>query len=297
MLNLERLRVLNAIATHGSVQAAADSLDVSPSAVSQQIAKLEQEVGQPLLVRSGRGIRLTDTAQLLAARASTLLDAVEKLEGDLDDLHGNVAGTITITAFPTAARGLGPRLVQQLHAAYPNLIVSIHEEEPTTAIPALSRGETDIVIGQDWSNSPVVLPNGLTKQHLFNDIVDIALPKDHRLAKRREITFKQLADQPWVSWPPGSTCGDWLIHTYRTNGNEPRVAHIVGEHTTQLAFVEAGLGAAVIPRLGRPPVPEGVKLVRSSPTFHRSIFAAWRTNNAQRSNITAVKQVLTKLKP
>jgi DNA-binding transcriptional LysR family regulator len=296
MINLDRLRVLHAIATHGSVNGAAVALHVSASAISQQVAKLEREIGQDILIRSGRGIRLTEAALLLANRASPLLAAMEELEGDLDDLGSNVSGTITIAAFPTAARGIGPRLVQRVQRAHPDLRLSLREEEPTESIPALVRGDVDVVIAQDWFNAPIALPPGLVKHTLFDDVVDIALPLAHPLAKRRQVTLEQLAVQPWVTWPAGTICGDWLLHTYRSIGREPVIAHTAGEHATQLAFVDAGLGAAVIPRLGRGAVPSGVRMVRSSPSLLRHVFATWRVNNARRTSVAAVQSALDTLR-
>lgn len=287
--------MLHGIAVYGSVQRAADALHVSSSAISQQVAKLEREVGQPLLVRSGRGVRLTDAAVLLASRASSLLEAIEELEGDLDSMRASVGGNLNVSAFPTAARGLGPNLIKQLGKKHPDLSVSLREQEPTESIPALLRGEVDMVIAQDWLNSPIALPSELSKEELFDDVVDVALPHDHCLAKRREVTLEQLAEQKWVTWPAGTICGDWLVHTYRLAGLEPVVAHTALEHATQLAFVEAGLGAAVIPRLGRGLVPEGVRMVKSSPALRRRVFAAWRTTNARRVSIAAVRDALVVL--
>src|SRR6476620_5133242 len=116
MLNLDRLRALHAVSAHGSIIAAAETLNVTTSAVSQQLAKLEAETGQTLLERHGRGVRLTDAAAALVNDNEV------------------VAGQITIAAFATAARGLAPHAVRALLKKYPQLSITFHEQEPHESI-------------------------------------------------------------------------------------------------------------------------------------------------------------------
>src|SRR5512144_2539133 len=103
MLSLERLRVLHAVATTGSVVGAAGVLRVTTSAVSQQVNRLEREVGQRLVERHGRGVRLTEAGALLAGRAGELLTHVERVESDLAEHRGAVVGDLRVAAFATAA--------------------------------------------------------------------------------------------------------------------------------------------------------------------------------------------------
>jgi DNA-binding transcriptional LysR family regulator len=292
MLSVERLRVLCAVATHQSVAAAARSLNVSSSAVSQALAKLTKETRQELLVRDGRGVRLTGVGQLLADRAASLIDAVDLLEGDLNAFSDAVAGPVRIAAFPTAARGLGPALLLALHESYPELSPSLVEQEPTESLLLLARGEVDVVIAQDWSNAPRSVTPDVERLDLFDDIADIAVSDSHRLSRRRSVRLDELAGERWVTWPSGSICHDWLVHTYRAQGREPIIAHTASEHATQLALVAAGLGPAVIPRLGRGDVPDGVRLIAVEPALHRHVFVAWRANTVRRSNVHAVKDAL-----
>lgn len=295
MINFERLRVLRSVAEQGSVQAAASALHVSASAVSQQIAKLEREVRYPLLEPNGRGVRLTDAAMYLSERTAHLLASMEELEAELDGFRNQVAGAVRISAFATAARGIAPALLAALRTKYPALRPSLVEQEPTEALPLLARGEIDIVITQDWFNAPLVLPPGLDRVDLFDDVADVALPSNHRLAHRRSVRLENLFDEEWITWPPGTICHDWLLHTYRTMGHEPEVAHTASEHATQLALVAAGLGPAVMPRLGRGAVPAGVSIVTVTPALHRRVFAAWRSSTPHRMNTFAVRDTLIDL--
>ena len=287
MLNLDRLRALHAVSAHGSIIAAAETLNVTTSAVSQQLAKLELETGQTLLERHGRGVRLTDAAAALVLRTHRVLSLLEEAEAELEANDHAVAGQITIAAFATAARGLAPHALASLSKKYPQLAITFHEQEPGESIPKLVRRDVDLIIINDWENAPLALPDGLTKAPLFDDVADIALPPGHRLAKAKRVRLSDLAGEQWIAWQPGSICHDFLLHTLRTQGHEPKIAHTAGEYATQLALVAAGLGACVLPRLGRGPVPAGVRVVTSEPALRRHVYAAWRTHATRRTVIRA----------
>jgi len=287
MLNLDRLRALHAVSARGSIIAAAETLNVTTSAVSQQLAKLEQETGQTLLERHGRGVRLTDAAANLVARTQAVLSLLEEAEAELEATDTAIAGQITISAFATAARGLAPQAIIALRKKYPQLAITFHEQEPGESIPRLVRRDVDLIIVNDWQNAPIALPEGLTKAPLFDDIADIALPPGHRLARAKSVKLSDLAGEEWIAWQAGSICHDWLLHTLRKEGHEPKIAHTAAEYATQLSLVAAGLGAAVLPRLGRGPVPKGVTVLPAVPSLRRHVYAAWRTHATRRTVIRA----------
>jgi DNA-binding transcriptional LysR family regulator len=295
MIDLDRLRSLHAVAAHGSLQAAAEALHVSPSAVSQQIAKLEREIGEPLLARRGRGVALTDAAEVLTRHAERALSVLRQAEAEIDARRREVSGAISIAAFATAVRGLGPEALRRLSAANPKLEVELHELEPIPAIPRLVRGDFDLVIAQDWVNAPLPIPEGLERAPLLDDAADIALPKSHRLAatrKGRKVPLEDLAEERWVASEPGSICHDWLMNTLRSLGREPAVRHTALEFATQLAMVGAGLGITVIPRLGRGPIPADVRLVACEPALVRHIYALWRSDTTRRRAVKAAVEAL-----
>ena len=292
MLNLERLRVLHAVSSTGSVGAAADTLHVTTSAVSQQIARLEREIGQSLVERQGRGVRLTEAGSVLAEHAGRLLDEVERVEADLAGRRGAVVGRLTIAAFATAARGLVPAAMRALRAEYPALSVRLTELEPTEAIPALCRGDVDVAIVQDWSEAPLELPDGLARRALLDDLLDVAVPATHPLAGRDRLTLAELACEDWIMWTSGQICHDWLRQTLHGNGIRADVTHTASEHSTQLALVAAGMGVAIIPRLGREPVPDTVRVIEVRPRLSRQVYALWRASAARRPAVGAVVEAL-----
>ena len=296
-MDLERLRVLDAVHTAGSVVGAARALHVTTSAVSQQMTRLEREVGQRLTERHGRGIRLTQAGTLLAREAAELLAHAEQVEARLAGYRGAVAGTLSIAAFATAARGLLPSALRDLQSRYPDLSISLSEQEPDEAIPAVSRGDLDIAVVQEWPDTPLALPGGLARRDLLEDAFDVALPAGHPLAGQHSVAIKELADDGWISWISGQICHDWLVRTLRAHGAQPRILHTASEHSTQLALVAAGLGVAVIPRLGREPASASVRFVPIDPSPIRRIYALWRASSAARPAISATLGALQRACP
>ena len=136
MLNVERLRALHAVAAQGSVLAAADTLHVTTSAVSQQLAKLEREVGRPLLEKQGRGVRLTDAGRRLVAHAEQVLSMLVRAEAELEATRDVIGGRLSIAAFATSMRGLAPQALVALRARYPQLQPALLQPERVPQAPA-----------------------------------------------------------------------------------------------------------------------------------------------------------------
>lgn len=286
-MNLERLRILWAIGRHGSVSGAAEGLHVTTSAISQQMAKLEREVGQRLITRNGRGVRLTDAGRLLARHADRILSEIQLAEADLEAHRGEAVGEVLVGAFPTSLRGLGPEALRWVKDRHPGLRIDIREVEPDVSVNQVVRGELDLAIVLDWSNKPLSLPAGLAKAPLLTDAADLALPADHRLADRDSIDIAELGDEEWIAWPEGQFCRDWLMYTLRGKGIEPKVTHTAEEHPTQLVLVAEGFGVAVAPRLGQVSIPPGVVMIPCQEQWRRHIYLIWREEADQRPTVQA----------
>lgn len=293
MLNLERLRVLQAIAVYGSVSGAADVLHVTTSAVSQQIRKLEQETGHKLVKRSGRGIELTFIAQRLASRASAVLALVEETEAELQESIGAPIGQLTLGAFPTAVRGLVPDALKLLMTRAPDLTVLVRELDFDSPLVLVERGDLDVGIVQDWEHVPIVWPDTVRRKLLLTDRAMVALPAFHRLASSSQLRISDLVQEGWISRVRRSTCHEWLVHTMRSNSAEPRIVHTVNEHSTQLALVAAGVGLAMVPTLGLAPVPADVQVLPVEPALTRRVFAVWRSEGSVRPSLRATVDALS----
>ncbi|NUO61665.1 MAG: LysR family transcriptional regulator [Hamadaea sp.] len=271
-MDLGRLRALDAVATCGSVLAAADALHITPSAVSQQLAKLDRETGTRLLERDGRGLRLTDAGHILAAHAARVLAAVDEAESALAAYHQEVTGTISIAAFATACRGLLPRALAELAAKHPQLSTRIAETNPYEAMDALTRGRAEVVVADDWPEIGLVLPEGVAHVTLGHDRADLIVPSGHRLAGAPAGPLARAAGERWIASPPGTICHDWLLRVLP--GVRPDF--LVGEFETQQTLVAAGLGVALIPRLARTHTVPGTAVVPVEPGPTRRVVVAWR---------------------
>lgn len=288
MLELGRLRALHAVSTYGSVQEAAAALHVTTSAVSQQLGKLEREVGQRLVERNGRGVRLTDAALLLAGHAGRILTQVEEARSDLEASRGAVHGHVTVAAFASGARGLMPPVLCALRDRYPDLTVELRELEMDDSIPMVERGDVDVAIVNDWDTEPLAPIDGIVKTPLVDDVFDLVLPARHRLAGRDAVNLAEMDGEPWIGWTKGSICNLWLMRTVRGLGIEPWIAHTVEDHHTQMTLVAAGLGAAMLPRIGRPVPTPDVRIVALRPSLARHIFALNRTGASRRPTVRTV---------
>lgn len=297
MLDLGRLRALHAVSVHGTVGAAATALGYTPSAVSQQIAKLERETRTTLLERSGRGVRLTDEAHQLADTAQELMALVEEAEVRLEERRGLPAGRLTIGCFPSAARGLMPRVLADLARRHPELDARLTEVDPHLSVDLVARGVLDVAVAHDWDIAPLPVPPGVEQAVIGDDLCDVLVPREHPLAARESVRREELTEERWITQPPGTVCHDWLMRTLRAAGCEPLIAHQAEENHTQVALVAAGLGVALVPRLGRGALPAEVAPVRLDPVPTRRLRALWRTGAARRPAITETVRTLRELWP
>jgi DNA-binding transcriptional LysR family regulator len=287
---LDRLRALDALATQGSVAGAAGALHLTPSAVSQQLAKLEREAGAALTEPAGRGLRLTPAGRMLAEHATEILARVAAARLDLDRLRDEVVGELRIGAIPTSVHALAPATLARLQAAHPDLRVALADGEAEETLPAVLAGDLDLAVVENWEGLPAPVPPGTSRARLCEDVIDLLLPADHRLAGRRRgaeldpgpgpgpVALADVDDLDWVADGNDTRAQNWLLQTLRGQGLEPRVTCRVCGFGMHVELV-AGVGvAALVPRLARPPLPPGVVSVTTTPLLRRSIDAVWRTD-------------------
>ncbi|MEV6024269.1 LysR family transcriptional regulator [Streptomyces sp. NPDC052036] len=297
MLDLQRLRALHAVSVHGTVGAAAAALGYTPSAVSQQIAKLERETRTTLLEREGRGVRLTDEARQLAATAQTLMAIVERAETELEERRGVPAGRLTVAAFPSAARGLMPGVLADLGRRHPALDARLTEIDPHLSVDLVAKGAVDLAVVHDWDIAPLPAPPRVEQAVIGDDLCDLLVPAGHPFAGRESVRREELGGERWICQPPGRVCHDWLLRTLRAAGHEPEVVHQADENPTLVALVAAGLGVALIPRLGRGPLPPEVVEIALDPMPVRRLYALWRAGAARRPAIAQTVRTLQEFWP
>ncbi|GAA4784773.1 LysR family transcriptional regulator [Actinomycetospora chlora] len=278
MFALDRLRALDALARQGSIAGAAAALHLTPSAVSQQLAKLEREAGAPLTEPAGRGLRLTAAGRMLAEHATEILARVAAARLDLDRLRDEVVGELRIGAIPTSVHALAPAALARLRADHPDLRVALADGEAEETLPAVLAGDLDLAIVENWDGAPAPIPAGTSRARLCDDVIDLLLPAGHRLAGEGPVSLAEVDDLDWVADGSATRAGLWLLQTLRALGLAPRVPCQVRGFGMHIELV-AGIGvAALVPRLARPPLPAGVVAVTTDPHLRRSIDAVWRTD-------------------
>jgi DNA-binding transcriptional LysR family regulator len=286
MIDLGRLRALHAVASYGTVLAAGQALHCTPSAISQQIGKLERETGSTLVEKDGRRLRLTEAGQLLADHAERVLTSLDEAEAALAAHRDTVTGRLTVSTFATACRALLPHALRTLTAAHPGLSISVIEVNPHEGLEMLRRGHVDIAVLDDWPEVALRYPSCVSRVQLGEDHADLIVPLHHRLTG--EIALEEARDERWIGVRAGDVCYEYLIR--RLPGVVPDFQ--VGEFETQLTLIAAGLGVGLIPRLARGPLSEDVRVVRINPTPMRRVVLAWRDSSAARPAIRAAEQAL-----
>ncbi|MGZ4446158.1 MAG: LysR family transcriptional regulator [Nocardioides sp.] len=295
MIDLAALASLRAVDTHGSVVAAADALGFTPSAVSQQVKRLERQTGVPLLERVGRGVVLTGHGRHLVEAGARVLADLEEVESGLHRQAGTVAGSLRLTAFSTAMRGLVAPVVRRLRDAHPDLALTLTEREPWDTVDLVATGQTDIGVVHSWGDVGISIPDHLATTPLAHDVADVVVADDHRLAGRGRVTPADLVDEDWIATPEGTICRQWLTRMYAGTGRLPRIAHTSMEFDSHLALVRAGLGIALVPRLGRRPLDDGLTAVAAhDPVPTRDVVAVHRRSMTDSPAVAAVLTALSR---
>jgi DNA-binding transcriptional LysR family regulator len=239
MLDVARLRVIDAVARHGSVTAAAKELHYSQPSVSHHLARLEAETGALLLQRVGRGIRLTEAGRLLADRAAEILGRIEAADTELAAHVGLTAGRVRLAGFASAIGALVPRAVATLAGKHPGLQVSLIDTHPPEALDLLRAGSIDVALIFRYDESEPE-PVGVHLHHLLDDPI-------YLLTTRRGATLAALRDATWIAGC--DRCRGHLLALCANEGYEPRIGYTSDDMVVMQALVAAGLGVTTIPGL------------------------------------------------
>jgi molybdate transport repressor ModE-like protein len=250
MLDVRRMKVLREVATQGSFSAAAEALSYTQSAVSQQIAALEREVGTKLVERSARGVRLTDAGEALVRHTEAVLANLAEAEAELEAIAGVRGGRVRLASFPSAGSAIVPQVIANFRASYPAVEINLIEAEPDDSVPRLRAGELEIALTYSPSLMGEESTSGLELEELLEDPFFAVLPKDHPLAGRSRIKLKDLAPDPWINGTGACPCSGQVRMACTMAGFEPHVAFESDDFATVQGLVAAGVGVALIPDLG-----------------------------------------------
>lgn len=293
-LTLQQLRMLREVANRDTIAAAAAALGYTPSAVSQQLAGLERSTGVAVLERVGRNVRLTDAGRELVRHADALLAGLEAAQVALEQVNGEVRGQIDVTVYESVAATLLPRLLLRLAERHPELALRTRQLDPDLAIEELANGSVDLAFAIDYRHAPAPPRDDIVRCPILEDRFHLVVADDDPLAGPT-VALSDLADRPFISSPPGLSCGRCVVSACRDAGFEPNVAHQLDDYPTTLHLVAARQGVALVPDLGLVQPLPGIRILGLEPALSRTVQLAYRTASAARPAIVAIRETLCDL--
>jgi LysR family transcriptional regulator, hydrogen peroxide-inducible genes activator len=272
-MEMHQLRYFVAVAQTGNFSRAAEACFVSQPSLSQQIAKLERNVGRRLLDRLGRRAQLTDAGRQLLDSALAILATVEDAERRLRD-DSNLAGCrLNLGAIPTIAPYLLPVILKRFEERHPGAEITVHEDVTQNLIGAVVVGDLDLAIA--------ALPiddDRLAIEELWSEPLLLALPRRHRLVRKKQITVDALQDERFLLLTEMHCLGEQVLSYCRGHECRPRIACRSAQIATMQALMQQGLGITLLPEMAtKDRASTGIvhrRLAGQSP--HRTVTVCWR---------------------
>jgi DNA-binding transcriptional LysR family regulator len=267
MFDVKQLRVLRAVAEHGSFSAAAEALSYTQPAVSQQIAALERRAGTTLVDRESRGVRLTDAGRALVRHADAVLARLAAAQADLDAVAGVRGGRVRIAAFPTAAASLLPPALAIFGERHPEVELSFVTGEPEEAAAMLRAAELEMAIVYEYRHMEQPdferLYDGIELHELLEDPMYLALSRRHPCARKQRLRLQDVAEETWIQADGTDECGRLHYAACASAGFEPHSRGFKSDDYNIIqGLIAAGVGVAFLPALALPNLRDDI-VVRS----------------------------------
>ncbi|HLR27198.1 MAG TPA: LysR family transcriptional regulator [Ruania sp.] len=285
-LSLHRLRMLRELRRRGTITAAAAVLHYSPSAVSQQLAQLERDVGVPLLERHGRRLRLTDLGQVLADHAEEILASVERATMALERAESGVSARLEGGVWASVAAGLIPPALTALATEHPGIEVRTWELVPEDTAQAVRDGSLDFSFVIDYSDYSMPWDPALERRMIAVERLHAAVPVG--VVPSATVNLAELAEHPWILAGPRSHFGKAVRIACHRHSFEPVISHEVEEQATALAMVAGGLGVTLVSDLALEQLPDGVDVIALTEPVVRTVSIAHRATPTPRRSLELV---------
>lgn len=295
-MELHQLHMLRELGELGSIKAVADTLSVTPSAVSQHISMLQRHVDTPLTRRDGRNLVLTEAGQVLAAAGAQVIDAMATAEAAIGAYQHDAGGTVTISGFHSAGQALFAPLVRRLAALGGEAVPRVKFSDEDVAqhdFPALT-ARYDLVLAHRMDHSPEWPVERVTVIPLAHEPLDVAMAVDHPLAGRHSLKASDVVGFPWVSSRSGYSPADVLVAVGAMASRPVEVVHRINDYSTVAALVSTGDVIGLLPRYtSSPALNDGVVLrPLAGINTERRIDLLVRPENLKRSSVQLVAQAL-----
>lgn len=295
MLDVKRLQVLMYVVERGSVTAAAEALSYTPSAISQQLQRLEREVGQPLLERKPRGMVPTDAGHVLAGHARKVLRQLTAAESDLAEIADVRRGHLDLGTFPTVGSSFLPLAVQRYRQLYPSIQLTIHSAREDQLIQKLEEGQVGMSLLWDYAWGRVD-DSQLSLTTLFTDPTVLIVAADHRLARRKQVKMADLCNEQWIIRSENHPVVEVLQRSAVAAGFTPKISFAANDYQEAQAMVSVGFGVALAPRtavVNKHPDVRIVSLGGTAPA--RRILVAHRPDRVRAAAEIAFHEVLLEI--
>ncbi|MCB1270232.1 MAG: LysR family transcriptional regulator [Microthrixaceae bacterium] len=274
--DVRRIQALRQLAERGTVTAAAEALGYTPSAVSQQLAALEGELGTPVTERQGRNLVLTDAGRLLLEHGSDALDALERAHTAVAALRGEPIGPVRVGSLASAAASIVADALCTLLAEHPNVEPQLSVHPLDRNIEELQLGTIDLAVEQSYALAPHSAFDGLEVTDLLTEPLLLLSPADTPCR-----TVDDAAELPWIASPPSAACRRSTESVAARHGLSPDYCYETDDHFATMRLVGAGLAVAVLPALALLHEPRGIR-VAVIPDATRTISAVTRPSAGAR---------------
>jgi LysR family transcriptional regulator, hydrogen peroxide-inducible genes activator len=253
-MEMHQLRYFAAVARTGNFSRAARECRVAQPSLSQQILKLEDEVGERLFERTQRRALLTPAGSLFLPHALNILDAAERGRQEIREMGGQVRGNIRLGALPTIAPYFLPNVIRSFRAKYPEVELIIQEETTQQLLRGLEEKELDLALLSDAPPNPRI-----EIRPLFSEELLLCLPATHPLVKQKKVVADDLRDEKFILMQDGHCLGAQAQQFCESKGFHPEISCRSAQIGTVLAMVQAGLGISLIPEMALAGAPrEGI---------------------------------------
>jgi LysR family hydrogen peroxide-inducible transcriptional activator len=254
-MEVHQLRYFCAVARHGTFTRASEVEHVAQPSLSQQILKLEAELGARLFDRLPRSAKLTVFGKAFLPKAERILRELEEARTELRNMSGNERGEVVVGIIPTIAAYLLPRLLNGFAARHPLITIKIIEDITPTLVQRLHEGTIDLAVA-----ALPIAGSELASVELFEEKFYAVLPEKHRLASRGHISLAELNREPFLLLKEGHCFRDSVIAACHKAKMSPSIIFESGQFATIMAMVSAGMGVSAVPAMAVQPQP-GCKFV------------------------------------
>jgi LysR family transcriptional regulator, hydrogen peroxide-inducible genes activator len=257
-MEMHQLRYFVAVARTGTFSRAAGECHVAQPSLSQQVQKLESEVGERLFERTRRRAILTPAGALFLPHALSILETAEQGRQEIREMSGEVRGKILLGALPTIAPYFLPEIIRLFQEKYRGVELIFNEETTLQLLRGLEENELDLALISDSTPNPRI-----RIENLFSEELLLCLPAGHALVHQRVVVAADLQQEKFILMQEGHCLGAQAQRFCQTKGLRPQISCRSAQIATVLAMVQAGLGISLIPEMARQQGPDAGVVYRS----------------------------------